>query len=102
MAKAILTHAAVPPPPALLNEAVARLELDRAIPHYLDALGLAPHAARPDRVGAPGLDMAFAPPPDIAIFSPLGRGGTTTHGGITIVVRMLSRSLVNQARGWSW
>ncbi|MGA7980714.1 MAG: glycosyltransferase, partial [Chromatiaceae bacterium] len=34
-------------------------------------------------------------PPDIAIFSPLGRGGTSAHGGITTVVGLLSRGLVN-------
>ena len=41
MAKAILDTLQSPPPAALLNEAVARLELDQAIPRYLDALGLA-------------------------------------------------------------
>jgi len=41
MAKAILSTLSSPPPAALLNEAVARLELDQAIPRYLDALGLA-------------------------------------------------------------
>jgi glycosyltransferase involved in cell wall biosynthesis len=41
MATAILNTLHSPPPAALLQEAVARLELDRAIPYYLDALGLA-------------------------------------------------------------
>jgi glycosyltransferase involved in cell wall biosynthesis len=40
MAKAILSALSSPPPPELLNEAVARMELDRAIPYYLEALGL--------------------------------------------------------------
>jgi len=41
----------------------------------------------------------LSPPPDIAIFSPLGRSGTTTHGGITTVVRMLSREFANRGLG---
>lgn len=40
MAKAILRTLDEPPPPELLKEAVARMELDQAIPRYLDALGL--------------------------------------------------------------
>jgi glycosyltransferase involved in cell wall biosynthesis len=41
MAQAITDTLQSPPPAALLTEAVARLELGQAIPHYLDAMGLA-------------------------------------------------------------
>lgn len=41
----------------------------------------------------------MSPPPDIAIFSPLGRSGTAAHGGITTVVCMLSRGFANQGLG---
>jgi glycosyltransferase involved in cell wall biosynthesis len=44
LAEAIRMTLDDPAPPALLAEAVARMELDQAIPRYLDALGLTPHA----------------------------------------------------------
>jgi glycosyltransferase involved in cell wall biosynthesis len=40
LAEAILSTLRDPPPRALLDEAVTRLEIDQAIPRYLDALGL--------------------------------------------------------------
>jgi glycosyltransferase involved in cell wall biosynthesis len=45
LAEAIRTALDDPPPSGLLKEAVARMELDQAIPRYLDALGLLPRAS---------------------------------------------------------
>jgi glycosyltransferase involved in cell wall biosynthesis len=49
LADAILRTMDEPPPRAMLEEAVARMEIEQAIPRYLDALGLS--ASGPSRSG---------------------------------------------------